>query len=345
MPVLVSVPVPILVSVHRPYEWRKCLRPPMCPHYWFLSHGFLSPPVRMTFCGIGANKYVEANISQKSRTTVKYTMKTLASIAETIIFIFLGISAVDKSKWAWDTGLVSCTLVFIFVFRAMGWLPPLLPSVSPLLLLHPIRREWSHHSKKKIHSSSHQSQLIHSLIVWEILINQSLVSVIASFPHSHWHWLFCYLFRCDWSDLGSESLPSCPIGQDWPGGDVIRWIAGGSGICSGGAAGWWACPCQGLLCCHNDRGCVLHRHVSGGSLFNSCFLSVSFMCLLLYVFSLCSLCVPCLFTITFVLQLHPSSELSSFSVQSLRSTEAIASKLPPKSADTWNSLVFGALND
>lgn len=75
---------------------------------------------RMTFCGIGCNKYVEANISQKSRTTVKYTMKTLASIAETIIFIFLGISAVDKSKWAWDTGLISCTLIFIFVFRAMG---------------------------------------------------------------------------------------------------------------------------------------------------------------------------------------------------------------------------------
>ncbi|KAM3625431.1 uncharacterized protein V6R79_011882 [Siganus canaliculatus] len=80
----------------------------------------LSAILSMTFCGIGANKYVEANISQKSRTTVKYTMKTLASIAETIIFIFLGISAVDKSKWAWDTGLVSCTLVFIFVFRAMG---------------------------------------------------------------------------------------------------------------------------------------------------------------------------------------------------------------------------------
>nr|XP_023646145.1 sodium/hydrogen exchanger 5 [Paramormyrops kingsleyae] len=80
----------------------------------------LSAILSMTFCGIGCNKYVEANISQKSRTTVKYTMKTLASIAETIIFIFLGISAVDKSKWAWDTGLVSCTLIFIFVFRALG---------------------------------------------------------------------------------------------------------------------------------------------------------------------------------------------------------------------------------
>ncbi|CAL8361225.1 unnamed protein product [Gadus morhua 'NCC'] len=80
----------------------------------------LSAILSMTFCGIGANKYVEANISQKSRTTVKYTMKTLASIAETIIFIFLGISAMDKTKWAWDTGLVACTLVFILLFRAMG---------------------------------------------------------------------------------------------------------------------------------------------------------------------------------------------------------------------------------
>uniref|UniRef100_A0A8C1U7M2 Sodium/hydrogen exchanger n=1 Tax=Cyprinus carpio TaxID=7962 RepID=A0A8C1U7M2_CYPCA len=80
----------------------------------------LSAILSMTFCGIGCNKYVEANISQKSRTTVKYTMKTLASIAETIIFIFLGISAVDKSKWAWDTGLVVSTLIFILVFRAVG---------------------------------------------------------------------------------------------------------------------------------------------------------------------------------------------------------------------------------
>ncbi|XP_064168108.1 sodium/hydrogen exchanger 5 [Anguilla rostrata] len=80
----------------------------------------LSAILSMTFCGIGCNKYVEANISQKSRTTVKYTMKTLASIAETIIFIFLGISAVDKTKWAWDTGLVVCTLIFILFFRAVG---------------------------------------------------------------------------------------------------------------------------------------------------------------------------------------------------------------------------------
>ncbi|XP_073515791.1 sodium/hydrogen exchanger 5 [Phyllobates terribilis] len=80
----------------------------------------LSSILAVTFCGLCCKKYVEANISNKSRTTVKYTMKTLASSSETIIFIFLGISAVDTSKWTWDTALVLSTLLFIFVFRAVG---------------------------------------------------------------------------------------------------------------------------------------------------------------------------------------------------------------------------------
>ncbi|KFP27894.1 Sodium/hydrogen exchanger 5, partial [Colius striatus] len=80
----------------------------------------LSAILAVTFCGICCKKYVEANISQKSRTTVKYTMKTLASSSETIIFMFLGISAVDTSKWAWDTALVLGTLFFILLFRAVG---------------------------------------------------------------------------------------------------------------------------------------------------------------------------------------------------------------------------------
>ncbi|OCT84647.1 sodium/hydrogen exchanger 5 [Xenopus laevis] len=80
----------------------------------------LSSILAVTFCGLCCKKYVEANISNKSRTTVKYTMKTLASSSETIIFIFLGISAVDTSKWMWDTALVLSTLIFILTFRAIG---------------------------------------------------------------------------------------------------------------------------------------------------------------------------------------------------------------------------------
>ncbi|XP_023618882.1 sodium/hydrogen exchanger 5 isoform X2 [Myotis lucifugus] len=80
----------------------------------------LSAILAVTMCGLGCKKYVEANISHKSRTTVKYTMKTLASCAETVIFMLLGISAVDSSKWAWDSGLVLGTLFFILFFRALG---------------------------------------------------------------------------------------------------------------------------------------------------------------------------------------------------------------------------------
>ncbi|EPY84207.1 sodium/hydrogen exchanger 5-like protein [Camelus ferus] len=80
----------------------------------------LSAILAVTVCGLGCKKYVEANISHKSRTAVKYTMKTLASCAETIIFMLLGISAVDSSKWAWDSGLVLGTLFFILFFRALG---------------------------------------------------------------------------------------------------------------------------------------------------------------------------------------------------------------------------------
>lgn len=99
----------------------------------------LSAILAVTMCGLGCKKYVEANISHKSRTAVKYTMKTLASSAETVIFMLLGISAVDSSKWAWDSGLVLGTLFFILFFRALGiadTLCSLVPFLSPLALLY-----------------------------------------------------------------------------------------------------------------------------------------------------------------------------------------------------------------
>ena len=78
------------------------------------------PSLSITFCGICCQKYVKANISEQSATTVRYTMKMLASGAETIIFMFLGISAVDPLIWKWNTAFVLLTLVFISVYRAIG---------------------------------------------------------------------------------------------------------------------------------------------------------------------------------------------------------------------------------
>lgn len=75
---------------------------------------------RIVFCGMCCQKYINANMDEKSVTTVRYVMKVLANGSETMIFVFLGISAVDKSIWVWNTGFILLTLLFIFVYRIIG---------------------------------------------------------------------------------------------------------------------------------------------------------------------------------------------------------------------------------
>ncbi|XP_061738720.1 sodium/hydrogen exchanger 3-like [Nerophis ophidion] len=80
----------------------------------------LSAILAIVFCGVSCQKYINANMDERSVTTVKYAMKVIANGSETIIFVFLGISAVDKSLWAWNTGFVLLTLLFIFIYRIIG---------------------------------------------------------------------------------------------------------------------------------------------------------------------------------------------------------------------------------
>jgi len=63
--------------------------------------------------------YVEANISQKSHTVVKYAMKMLSSSSETIIFMFLGVSTIHDDH-VWNTMFVVATITFCTVYRAVG---------------------------------------------------------------------------------------------------------------------------------------------------------------------------------------------------------------------------------
>ncbi|XP_070491911.1 sodium/hydrogen exchanger 3 isoform X2 [Chironomus tepperi] len=73
----------------------------------------------ITFCGITMKNYVEANISHKSHTTIKYALKMLSSSSETIIFIFLGVATVNNSH-VWNTPFVLLTVLFCSVFRVIG---------------------------------------------------------------------------------------------------------------------------------------------------------------------------------------------------------------------------------
>uniref|UniRef100_A0A674F0R2 Sodium/hydrogen exchanger n=1 Tax=Salmo trutta TaxID=8032 RepID=A0A674F0R2_SALTR len=65
-------------------------------------------------------KYINANMDERSVSTVRYGMKVFANGSETIIFVFLGITAIDPSIWVWNTAFIFLTLLFIFVFRFIG---------------------------------------------------------------------------------------------------------------------------------------------------------------------------------------------------------------------------------
>lgn len=75
--------------------------------------------VAIIACSMSMKRYVEANISQKSHTTIKYFMKMWSSVSETLIFIFLGVSTIgDKHEWSWP--YVCFTMLFCLVWRAGG---------------------------------------------------------------------------------------------------------------------------------------------------------------------------------------------------------------------------------
>ncbi|XP_075056300.1 sodium/hydrogen exchanger 2-like [Mixophyes fleayi] len=79
----------------------------------------LSGIMAITTCAMSMNKYVEENVSQKSYTTIKYFMKMLSSVSETLIFIFMGVSTVGRNH-EWNWAFVCFTLIFCLIWRAMG---------------------------------------------------------------------------------------------------------------------------------------------------------------------------------------------------------------------------------
>uniref|UniRef100_A0AAQ5Z681 Sodium/hydrogen exchanger n=1 Tax=Amphiprion ocellaris TaxID=80972 RepID=A0AAQ5Z681_AMPOC len=79
----------------------------------------LSGIMSLIACGVIMRPYVEANISHKSYTTVKYFLKMWSSVSETLIFIFLGVSTVaGPHDWNWT--FVVFTVFLCLVSRVLG---------------------------------------------------------------------------------------------------------------------------------------------------------------------------------------------------------------------------------
>jgi NhaP-type Na+/H+ or K+/H+ antiporter len=80
----------------------------------------LSAILAIVFCGFTMVTYAEHNISAKSHTVFKQSMKLIAHISEMVIFILLGTSAVTDFWVHWNTAFVMWTLLFISVFRLIS---------------------------------------------------------------------------------------------------------------------------------------------------------------------------------------------------------------------------------
>ncbi|RWS11475.1 Na(+)/H(+) exchanger protein 7-like protein [Dinothrombium tinctorium] len=67
-------------------------------------------------CGLVQAEYARHNVSRKTFTTVFNIVKTLSSIADVIIFIFLGVVLIRENH-VWDTLFVLFTTIFCVVYR------------------------------------------------------------------------------------------------------------------------------------------------------------------------------------------------------------------------------------
>ncbi|XP_026522557.1 sodium/hydrogen exchanger 4 isoform X2 [Notechis scutatus] len=80
---------------------------------------YISGILAITACAVTMKKYVEANISQNSYITIKYFMKMLSSISETLIFVFMGVSTIGRNH-EWNWAFIGFTLLFCMLWRALS---------------------------------------------------------------------------------------------------------------------------------------------------------------------------------------------------------------------------------
>lgn len=60
---------------------------------------YLSGILTVFFCGIVMSHYTWHNVTEKSRITTKHSFATMSFIAETFIFLYVGMDALDMQKW------------------------------------------------------------------------------------------------------------------------------------------------------------------------------------------------------------------------------------------------------
>ncbi|XP_076857985.1 sodium/hydrogen exchanger 2 [Brachyhypopomus gauderio] len=79
----------------------------------------LSSILAIVTCALTMKRYVEENVSQRSCTTIRRSVRMLGSVSETLIFFFLGVVTITTDH-EWNWGYIVFTLLFAQLWRGLG---------------------------------------------------------------------------------------------------------------------------------------------------------------------------------------------------------------------------------
>ncbi|KAJ6917788.1 sodium/hydrogen exchanger 1-like [Populus alba x Populus x berolinensis] len=74
---------------------------------------YLSGILTVFFCGIEMSHYTWHNVTESSRVTTKHAFATLSFVAETFIFLYVGMDALDIEKWRFVSHSPGTSVAFI----------------------------------------------------------------------------------------------------------------------------------------------------------------------------------------------------------------------------------------
>ncbi|KAA3468608.1 sodium/hydrogen exchanger 2-like [Gossypium australe] len=151
---------------------------------------YLSGILTVFFCGIVMSHYTWHNVTESSRVTTKHTFATLSFVAETFIFLYVGMDALDISTWRVNdrprTSLMVSSILLALVMAGRAafiiiWWAGLMRGAVSLWLLHINRSGQTELRKNAVMITSTITVVLFSTVVFGIM-TKPLIRVLLPHP-------------------------------------------------------------------------------------------------------------------------------------------------------------------
>ncbi|GER32419.1 sodium/hydrogen exchanger, partial [Striga asiatica] len=141
----------------------------------------LSGILTVFFSGIFMSHYAWHNVTDNSRVTTRHVFAMMSFIAETFIFLYVGMDALDVKKWKmsklgiWDSIGVYCSVMFLLMLGRAAFVFPL------SALSNYMSRRSSSSSSTSSSSSSSSITFKHQVVIWWAGLMRGAVSIALAF--------------------------------------------------------------------------------------------------------------------------------------------------------------------